>query len=50
MTKKPTFKLPGTGAPKPPQGPKTPGPTKPWDKTPGPDPLKWLKFGKNKKK
>ena len=43
MSKKWKFKLPDTGAPRPPKSPKTPGPTKPWDKL-GPDPLKWLKL------
>ncbi len=48
MPKKKKMKFPldppsTPGAPKPPKSPKKPGPTKPWDKTPGPDPLKWLK-------
>jgi len=41
------FKLPDTGAPRPPKTPPAPSPSKPWDKL-GPDPLKWLKIGKKK--
>jgi hypothetical protein len=43
------FKVPDTGAPRPPKSPKMPRPQKPVDKVPGPDPLKWLlKLGKKK--
>ena len=43
MAKSPEFRVPDTGAPRPPKSPKLPGPSKPWDKL-GPDPLKWLKL------
>ena len=42
------FKVTGTGAPQPPKSPKRPRPQKPGDKTPGPDPFKWLKLGQKK--
>jgi hypothetical protein len=49
MTKKSfwKFKVPDTGAPKPPKTPPPPSPSKPWDKS-GPDPLERLKLGKKK--
>ena len=37
------FRVPDTGAPRPPKSPKLPGQSQPWDKL-GPDPLKWLKL------
>jgi hypothetical protein len=45
--KKPTLRVPkGPCEPEPPKRPPSPRPTPAWDKTPGPDPLKWLKLGK----
>ena len=44
--KKAKFKSPHP-VPEPPKAPPPPTPTKPWDKL-GPDPLKWLKIGKQK--
>lgn len=45
------FKVPkGPCDPEPPKHPPRPTPTQPWDKLGGPDPLKWLKLGKKKKK
>ena len=46
-SKKTKVRVPeGPGEPKPPRRPPAPKPTPPWDHTPGPDPLKWLKLGK----
>lgn len=48
--KKTKFKVPkGPCEPEPPKRPPPPTPTPPWDSV-GPDPLKWLKLGKKKKK
>ena len=44
------FKVPDTGGPRPPKSPKRPRPQKPGDKTPGPDPFKWLKLGQKEVK
>ena len=41
--KKWPFKLPDTGAPKPPKSPEPIRPPKPVDKVPGPDPLRKLR-------
>lgn len=50
-SKKTKFKVPkGPCDPEAPKHPPRPTPTKPWDTLGGPDPLKWLKLGKGKKK
>ena len=47
-SKKTKVRVPkGPGEPQPPRQPPAPKPTPPWDHTPGPDPLKGLKLGKN---
>jgi hypothetical protein len=56
MPKKSTKRGPKLEVPKgpcdpdPPKHPPRPEPTRPWDDLGGPDPLKWLKLGKKKKR
>jgi hypothetical protein len=47
--KKPKIRTPkGPCEPEPPRRPPFPTPAPPWDKSPGPDPLKLLKLGKKR--
>ena len=43
------FKLPDTGAPKPPKSPGPVRPPKPVDKVPGPDPLRKLRLRRKRR-
>jgi hypothetical protein len=44
--KPPKLRVPkGPCEPEPPKRPPSPSPTRPWDRSGGPDPRKWLKLG-----